>query len=47
MPKCGVCGCENCLVFYNRAVSEYYTGVKEKITICSYCKSTEIKKEVV
>lgn len=43
--KCGVCGSERTHTFYNKYISTYYEGVKEKVICCDYCKNEQTKRE--
>jgi hypothetical protein len=45
LPKCSLCGSDDLIVFYNKRVSDHYVGVRERITTCNYCKTSEVKKE--
>ncbi|MFA6064978.1 MAG: hypothetical protein WCW44_00925 [archaeon] len=47
MPKCGVCGSEDVRVFYNGRMSAQYIGIREKVSHCGYCRTMEVKKEVL
>ena len=43
--SCGVCGGSRLIVFYNGRIAEQYQGVREKITVCEYCKTSKVERE--